>query len=413
MASGALAERRERAAALTRTLELPQFKGKPGWEFTDISALDLSAYAPAPANGGISGPAERAPLFSPPHVAELRQLDAGEATLSGGGELPDGVIVSSLDGAPDELVARYLGTVVPGDDVFVARNDAGFRGGAFVYVPRGVALSQPLLLTAIQTATGTELNRRTLIVVDEGATAEVWEQCLSAGPDVDGVFNTVVELVVADGARLRFIAGQDLSERTWVFGTQRAEVARDAVLDWVALGFGSTRGHVRMETRLGGPGAEARVTGAYASHRRQHIDFDTTQEHAAPNTTSDLAFRGVLQGRSTAVWKGNIIVDPGAQKTDAFQESRNLLLSKRAHADAIPGLEIQANDVRCTHAAAVAQVDPEQLFYLRAHGLGEEIAKRLVIEGFLSALVERFEEGPVREELRATLERRLALILGE
>ena len=114
------------------------------------------------------------------------------------------------------------------------------------------------------------------------------------------------------------------------------------------------------------------MTGAYATHGRQHIDFDTTQEHAAPNTTSDLAFRGVLQGRSSAVWKGNIIVDPGAQKTDAFQESRNLLISKRAHADAIPGLEIQANDVRCTHAAAVAQVDPEQLFYLRSHGLPEE-----------------------------------------
>ena len=138
-----------------------------------------------------------------------------------------------------------------------------------------------------------------------------------------------------------------------------------------------------METRLAGEGAEARVTGAYATHGRQHIDFDTTQEHAAPNTTSDLAFRGVLQGRSSAVWKGNIIVDPGAQKTDAFQESRNLLISKRAHADAIPGLEIQANDVRCTHAAAVAQVDPEQLFYLRSHGLPEAEAKRLVIEGFL------------------------------
>src|SRR5207302_1603314 len=123
------------------------------------------------------------------------------------------------------------------------------------------------------------------------------------------------------------------------------------------------------------------------------------QEHAAPNTTSDLAFRGVLAGRSSAVWKGNIIVDPGAQKTDDFQESRNLLISKRAHADAIPGLEIQANDVRCTHAAAVAQVDPEQLFYLRSHGLDPEVAKRLVIEGFLAALVERFEQGPVREQL--------------
>ena len=158
--------------------------------------------------------------------------------------------------------------------------------------------------------------------------------------------------------------------------------------------------------------ADARVTGAYATHGRQHIDFDTTQEHAAPNTTSDLAFRGVLQGRSTAVWKGNIIVDPGAQKTDAFQESRNLLISKRAHADAIPGLEIQANDVRCTHAAAIAQVDPDQLFYLRSHGLDDAIAKRLVIEGFLAALVERFEEGPVRDVLAQALERRLGLVLN-
>src|SRR5205807_5339293 len=172
---------------------------------------------------------------------------------------------------------------------------------------------------------------RTLIVLEEGAQVEVWEQWLSGAPDAEGVLNTVVELVVGDGARLRYINGQDLSERSWIFGAQRAELGRDATLDWVALGFGSARGRVRMETRLGGEGAEARVTGAYASHGRQHIDFDTTQEHAAPNTTSDLAFRGVLQDRSSAVWKGNIIVDPGAQKTDAFQESRNLLLSKRSH----------------------------------------------------------------------------------
>jgi Fe-S cluster assembly protein SufD len=241
----------------------------------------------------------------------------------------------------------------------------------------------------------------------------VWEQYLSASEELDGVFNAVTELVVGDGARLRYVCGQSLAEKSWIFGAQRAEVGRDASLDWVALGFGSVNGRVRMETRLAGPGAEARVTGAYASHGRQHIDFDTTQEHAAPNTTSDLAFRGVLQGRSTAVWKGNIIVDPGAQKTDAFQDSRNLLISKRAHADAIPGLEIQANDVRCTHAAAVAQVDAEQLFYLRSRGLRPDVAKRLVIEGFLSALVERFEAGPVRERLGEALERRLALILAD
>jgi Fe-S cluster assembly protein SufD len=294
----------------------------------------------------------------------------------------------------------------------VARNDASFQDSAFVYVPAGVALEAPIVLTSVQAGAGTELGRRTLVVIEDGAQAEVWEQFLSAEAELDGLFNVVTELVVGQGARLRYVCGQSLSEKSWIFGAQRAEVGRDAYLDWVALGFGSARGRVRMETRLAGEGAEARVTGAYASHGRQHIDFDTTQEHAAPNTTSDLAFRGVLQDRSSAVWKGNIIVDPGAQKTDAFQESRNLLLSKRSHADAIPGLEIQANDVRCTHAAAVAQVDPEQLFYLRSRGLREEVAKRLVIEGFLAALVERFEPGPVREQLAGALEQRLALVLG-
>jgi Fe-S cluster assembly protein SufD len=409
---GFLAARRERAARLSATLELPQFKGNAGWEFTDISGLDLDAFSPAP-DAEAAGTADPAPMFRPEGAAELRQVDAGAATLTG--ELPAGVIVTSLEQAARdhaELVERHLGTVITGEDVFVARNEAAFRGGVFVYVPRGVALEQPILLTAIQGAGGNELNRRTLIVIDEGAQAEVWEQYLSASPDGEGLFNTVVELVVSQNARLRFVCGQDLSEKSWIFGTQRAEIARDGRLDWVALGFGSARGRVRMDTRLGGEGADARVTGAYAGHARQHIDFDTTQEHAAPNTTSDLAFRGVLQGRSSAVWRGNIIVDPGAQKTDAFQESRNLLLSKRAHADAIPGLEIQADDVRCTHAAAIAQVDPEQLFYLRSHGLGEEAAKRLVIEGFLAALVERFEEGPVRDLLGRALERRLNLVLG-
>jgi Fe-S cluster assembly protein SufD len=371
-------------------VELPTFKGRPGWEFTDISGLDLAAYEAVTA----PEPGERAET--------LFELPAPE--------LPDGVLVTSIAEAPPEL----LGRVVQADDVFTMLNDgAEYRAGWFVYVPRGVVLTEPIPLTSVQPRSGSLLHERTLIVLEDGAQAEVWEQYLSAQPDQDAVFNVVTELVVGAGARLRYACGQALSEKTWIFGAQRAEVGRDASLDWVALGFGSANGRVRMETKLAGQGAEARVTGAYASHARQHIDFDTTQEHAAPNTTSDLAFRGVLQGRSTAVWKGNIIVDPGAQKTDAFQDSRNLLISKRAHADAIPGLEIQANDVRCTHAAAVAQVDPEQLFYLRSHGLGEDVAKRLVIEGFLSALVERFEAGPVRERLGDALERRLALILGE
>ena len=395
--ASSLAERRERAEQLATELELPTFKGRPGWEFTDISGLDLELYAPAPADGTAEAPEL---LFDLPAVPNL----------------PAGVVVTTIERAAEEhgeLIERHLGSVVSPDDLFVARNSARFQDGAFVYVPAGVIVEEPIALTAVHLATRTEADRRTLIVLEEGAQAEVWEQFLSASDDLDGVFNVVTELVVGDGARLRYVCGQALDERTWIFGAQRAEVGRDGYLDWVALGFGSANGRVRMETKLADSGAEARVTGAYASRGRQHIDFDTTQEHAAPNTTSDLAFRGVLHGRSSAVWRGNIIVDPGAQKTDAFQESRNLLLSKRAHADAIPGLEIQANDVRCTHAAAVAQVDAEQLFYLRSHGLREDVAKRLVIEGFLAALVERFEAGPVRDRLASALERRLELVLGE
>jgi Fe-S cluster assembly protein SufD len=398
-----LTARRAQAQELLKTLGLPHFKGRPGWEFTDLSDLDLSAYQPAPDGAAAASGNE---LFA---LRDAIQLDTGAERL------PAGVIVTTLEQAArehPEKLEPYLGSLLAADtDLFVARNEAGSGDGAFVYVPRGVVLERPVFLSAVQSAANSELDRRTLVVLEEGAQAEVWEQQLSSTPELDSLFNAVIELIVGDGARLRFVSGQQLSERSWVFGSHRAQVGRDAALDWVALGFGSRGGRVRMETRLAGPGAEARVTGAYASRGRQHIDFDTTQEHAAPNTTSDLAFRGVLQGRSSAVWKGNIIVDPGAQKTDAFQESRNLLISKRAHADAIPGLEIQANDVRCTHAAAVAQIDPEQLFYLRSHGLPEPVAKRLVIEGFLAALVERFEQGPVRTVLAGALERRLEQIL--
>ena len=379
--------------------QLPQFKGRPGWEFTDLSGLDLTAYEPVSA-----AEPEVAPSGEP-----LFDLGAPAA-------LSDGVIVTPIaDAAVEhrELLYRHLGSLVSADDIFTTLNDAAeYRDGTFVYVPRGVLVEEPISLRTIQARTGTMLHQRTVIVLEDGAQATVWEQYLSGSDEQDALLNVVTELIVGEAANLRYVCGQALSERSWIFGAQRAQVGRDATLDWVALGFGSARGRVRMETRLVGQGASARVTGAYAPHGRQHIDFDTTQEHAAPNTTSDLAFRGVLQGRSTAVWRGNIIVDPDAQKTDAFQESRNLLISKRAHADAIPGLEIQANDVRCTHAAAVAQVDPEQLFYLRSRGLNEDTAKRLVIEGFLSGLVERFEEGPVRERLAEVLERRLALVLG-
>jgi Fe-S cluster assembly protein SufD len=376
-----LAERRSRGAALTETLPLPDATSK-GWEFTDLASLDLASYAGADA----------------------------EVEVSGG----EGATVVSLAEALEthgELLEDKLGSLVGIEDPFVARNEVDWRDGVLVHVPRGVKLSEPVRIEVPIDANGSAVSWRTLIVLEEGAEAEVWEHWSSPDDEVDALLNSVVELSVGQAATLRYVNTQDISEKAWIFATQRAQVERDGRLDWAALGFGSGRGKVRMETKLAGPGSEARVTGGYAGGPGQHLDYDTTQEHAAPNTNSDLAFRGVLAAGSTAVWRGMIKVDPGAQQTDAFQESRNLLLSTEAHADAIPGLEILADDVRCTHAAAIAQVDKEQLFYLTSRGLDEAGAKTLVIEGFLESLVERLAEGPVRDEVSAALESRLSEIL--
>jgi Fe-S cluster assembly protein SufD len=376
-----LSEARDQAKQLAGEYQLPSQKQK-GWEFTDLSELDLDGYSEA--------------------VATVEGLRASNG---------DGPVVMPLAEAAathPELLRSRLGTIVPAADPFTARNEARWRDGLFVYVPAGARIEEPIQLT-ISAAAGDEIEWRALVVLAEGAEAEVWERYASEG---DGLFNGVVELVVGDGANLRYVCQQDLSDEGWVFATQRAEIGRDASLEWVALGFGSARGKVRMETKLAGRGSSAKVTGAYAGDGIQHLDYDTTQEHAAEDTTSDLAFRGVLGERATAVWRGMIRVDKGAQRTDAFQESRNLLLSTDAHADAIPGLEIEADDVRCTHAAAVAQVDPEQLYYLRSHGLTDAEAKRLVIEGFLQELVERAHEGPIRELLRDQFERRLERLLA-
>jgi Fe-S cluster assembly protein SufD len=376
-----LSDRRRKGASLAQSLPLPDPKAK-GWEFTDLAALEIDSYAEAVPTASIEG--------------------AEGATV-----LP---LAAALE-SHGEVLRERLGALVGIEDPFVARNEAGWRDGVLVHVPAGVRLAEPIRVELPLDEDGAALAWRTLVVLEEGAEAEVWEHWASAGDGADALLNTVVELHVGQAATLRYVGAQDISERAWVFSSQRAEVERDGRLDWTALGFGSGRGKVRMETRLAGPGAEARVTGGYAGGAGQHLDYDTLQEHAAPNTFSDLAFRGVLAAGATAVWRGMIRVDPGAQQTDAFQESRNLLLSPEAHADAIPGLEIEADDVRCTHAAAIAQIDREQLFYLTSRGLAPATAKQVIVEGFLESLVERLAEGPVRDEVSTALARRLAEIL--
>ena len=290
--------------------------------------------------------------------------------------LPDGVIVTTIEQAArehPELIERHLGSVVPVDDVFVALQRRR--------LPRRRVRLRP----ARRRRRAADLARSRCS--PERHRAQPAHADRARGGRSGGGLGAVP--VGLRGARRRLqrrhragrrrrraacatCAARTLSEQSWIFGAQRAEVGRDASLDWVALGFGSARGRVRMETRLGGEGAERardrRLREPWPpAHRLRHDPGARGAEHDLATSPSAACSRTARR----AVWKGNIIVDPGAQKTDAFQESRNLLLSKRAHADAIPGLEIQANDVRCTHAAAIAQVDPEQLFYLRSRGLPE------------------------------------------
>jgi Fe-S cluster assembly protein SufD len=279
--------------------------------------------------------------------------------------------------------------------------------GLLVQVPKGVVLEQPLYVRVINDVDGGSLFWRLLVVAEPESRFTVIEEYASTGPELAGYVNAAVEIFVEQGAKVEYVSVQNVSQETWHFGTHHARVERDAELDWVAGGFGSKRGKIRIQNDLAGAGATSRVTGAYFADGTQHLDYDTFQEHIAPNTTSDFAFKGALRDRSSAVWRGMIRVEEDAQKTNAYQENRNLLLSRDAHADSIPGLEILANDVRCTHGATLGQVDRDQLFYLMARGLSRREAERLIVRGFFQDVLDRIELEPVRDALGAALEARI------
>ena len=405
-----LQDLRRKAQARYEQLPLPVEKDK-GWEFTDLSGFDPESFRPIVDGDLTTGPS-RPPVVEIAEHPSILAVDGSVQHTTGVGEATISTISQAARERP-ELVQPYLGRLVLDRDKFAAENSWGWDGGGFVHVPAGTRVEQPIVITAIQAAAAHRLPWRSLIVVEPGAEVTVVEQYLSAAEDVDAYFNPVTELFVGEGATVNYLCVQDLSEQSWILGSQRAQVGRDASLHWIGLGFGSGQGKLRMETDITGRGASARVTGAYLGHGTQHLDYDTTQEHAAPDTTSDLAFRGILRDRATAVWSGMIRVDPGAQHTDAFQENRNLILSDGAHADSIPGLEIEANDVRCTHAATVGRIDAEQLFYLMSRGLSREESERLLVGGFLGVIAGRLEGSPfLHSAVSAALERELGRILA-
>ncbi len=380
------------AEARYRELPLPT-TSEEAWRFTDLRGFDPDAFA---ANGASAA------------VAPERMLDidvGGLATVSEGGikieRAPEGIVFEPLG------EHERLGSLVGADEKFAAHNAARWRHGLLVVVPRGVVLEQPLYVRVSNSVEGGSLFWRLLVIAEAESRFSLIEEYASLSRELSGYSNAVTELFVEQGAKLEYVSLQNLSQETWHFASHHARVGRDAELDWVAGGFGSKKGKIRIQNDLAGQGATSRVTGAYFADGAQHLDYDTFQEHAAPHTTSDFAFKGALRDRATAVWRGMIRVEPEAQKTNAYQENRNLLLSPKAHADSIPGLEILANDVRCTHGATIGQVDREQLFYLMARGLSRSEAERLIVRGFFTDLLERIELEPVREALGQALEARI------
>jgi Fe-S cluster assembly protein SufD len=376
-----------------RALPLPTTADEH-WRFTDLAGFDPDAWI---ANGATE-------IAAPPSFVEL--ATAGEAHVGEAGlrveRAPAGIRFEPLS-ADHPL----LGSLVGAEEKFAAHNAALWEHGLLVHVPKDVVLDEPLYVRIANGVEGGSLFWRLLVVAEPGSRFTVVEEYASASPELSGYSNAAVEIVVRENAKVEYVSIQNLSRGTWHFASHHARVERDAELDWVAGGFGSGKGKVRIQNDLAGQGATSRVTGAYFADGTQHLDYDTFQEHMAPHTTSDFAFKGALRDTASAVWRGMIRVEKDAQRTNAYQENRNLLLSKTAHADSIPGLEILANDVRCTHGATLGQVDREQLFYLMARGLPRAEAERLIVRGFLQDVLDRIELEPVRDALGAALEARI------
>ncbi len=376
-----------------RALPLPTTKDEH-WRFTDLAGFDPDSWS---ANGASE-------IVATPSMLDLDVagvVHVGEAGIDIR-SAPDGIRFEPL---PEDHELLY--SLVGWDEKFAAHNAAMWRNGLLVHVPRGVELEKPLYVRIGNGVEGGSLFWRLLVVAEPESRFTLIEEYASSAPELEAYTNAAVEIVVQQAAKVEYVSVQNLSRRTWHFASHHARVERDAELDWVAGGFGSAKGKVRIQNDLAGPGATSRVTGAYFVDGTQHLDYDTFQEHMAPSTTSDFAFKGALRDEARAVWRGMIRVEEGAQQTNAYQENRNLLLSKTAHADSIPGLEIMANDVRCTHGATLGQVDRDQLFYLMTRGLTRTEAERLIVRGFFQDVLDRVELEPVREALGAALEARI------
>ena len=324
-----------------------------------------------------------------------------------------GVIFTDMETAlkqhSDLLEPLFMTKMVrPNDGYFAALHGAFWQGGTFLYVPRGVEAPLPL-------RAATWLKNRhasfthTLIVLEPGARAVLIDEYTSLTDSRQAFNNDAVEILVGDEAQLDYVNWQDLGRNVYNFTHERARVMRDATLHWILAGLGTKLTKSFIDAVLAGQGSTALMSGVYFVDEAQHLDYDTEQNHLVPHTTSDLLYKGALKDNARSVWQGNIHVYPGAQRTDAYQASRNLSLSHTARADSIPGLEIEADDVRCTHGAAVSQIDKEEVFYLMSRGIPHLIAEQMIVNGFFQPVLDRIPMPNVRTRLEASFAAKMGL----
>ncbi|HVP20695.1 MAG TPA: Fe-S cluster assembly protein SufD [Anaerolineaceae bacterium] len=308
-----------------------------------------------------------------------------------------------------ELLDKIIGTIVkPGEGKFSGLAGALAQNGVLLYVPSGMQVAQPLHSLLWGPGANLAYISHLLVYLEEGSSVTyVHEAASPTEASGQSLHAGIVEIFVGDGARLNFVELQSWGEHVWNLSHERARLDQNATMDWI---FGAIGSHVTKnftEIDLKGQGSTGRMSGFYFTDHDQHLDHDTQQNHLAPHTTSDLLFKGALSGESRSVWQGMIYVAPGAMKTDGYQANRNLVLSSKARADSIPGLEILADDVRCTHGATVGKIDSEQVFYLLSRGVPRQEAERLIVEGFFDPIMQRIPFEGVKQRFQESIHRKM------
>jgi len=344
------------------------------------------------------------------HLVEIDGVTAGADLLA---ELAEsGVILTSLRSAVvshPELLREWLATqALPADaGKFQALNAALWTDGILLYVPKGVRMELPVRVSRWFSRAGVAHFSRTLIVAEEGSRVSFVDESLSDDFAEQTLVSSAVEVLARKGAQIQYVSLQRMGKGAFHLSQQKTLADRDATLDTLNVSLGGSVGRVDLTAELRGPGANSDMLGLYFGDSDQHFDHNTRQDHLAPNAKSDLLYKGALDDHARAVFRGIIRVHKGAQQTDAYQTNRNLLLSENARADSLPNLEIEADDVRCSHGATIGELDQEHLFYLMSRGLRRSHAERLVVLGFLGEVLSRLPLGGVVEKVTDIIEQRL------